>query len=169
MLQRRYEILDRIPQTVPLPGTRHQSVSLKLASALLLHVEPRSLGHVLQSARVVLSREVVIQPDILFLRKGRIGLVGESSLQGPPDIIIEILSPETRENDLNVKRKIYSRFEVMEYWVADLCSEKIEVLLWSELGYATAGIYGKPDRVRSPALPGFTLPLRRIFGNAARV
>jgi len=159
------EILDGNPQLVPTSGTKHQFLSLKIAVALLTHVESRNLGRVLQApCDVVLSREFVIQPDIAFIGKGRSGLIGEKSMWGPPDLIVEILSRETRERDRIMKRKIYSRFEVKEYWMADLDFETIEVLLWSELGYASAGIYDKSQSLSSPALPEIKLPLGKVFG-----
>jgi Uma2 family endonuclease len=92
-------------------------------------------------------------------------LIENESLRGAPDIAIEILSPKTRDKDLRIKRKIYSRFEVKEYWTVDPDSESIEVLLWSELGYASNGIYGKSGRLSSPALPRLRLPLRKVFAS----
>jgi Uma2 family endonuclease len=155
---------DRSSRTIPVTETKHQLVSLKIASALLLHVEPRKLGHILQApCKVIFPGNFVVWPDILFIGKGRSGLIEEKHLRGAPDVIIEIVSLDTRENDLTMKRKIYSRFEVKEYWTVDLHCETIEVLVWSELGYATAGVYGKSNCLSSPALPGFKLSLRRVF------
>jgi Uma2 family endonuclease len=159
-----WEMLNGIPRMIPVFETRHQMIALKIASALLLHVESRKLGHVLQApCNVILSREFVIQPDILFVERRRSGLIEKRNFRGSPDLIAEIRSRDTCANDLDLKRKIYSRFAVQEFWVVDPHLETIEVLLWSELGYATAGIYAKSDRLISPGLPGFRLPLRRVF------
>ena len=148
------------------PDIKHQAVSLRIAAALLLHTETRNLGQVLQApCDVILSRDCIVQPDIVFFSRGRSGLIGEKNLRGAPDLIVEILSPQTREGDLRTKRSLYSRFGVKEYWTADPDSETVEVLLWSELGYATAGIYDNSDHLSSPALPGLQLPLRRVFGS----
>jgi Uma2 family endonuclease len=149
---------------VPGNSTRHQIVSLKIAAALLLYAHPGNLGQVLQApCDVILSREHIVQPDILFVERERTGLIGRTSLWGTPDIAIEILSHNTREEDIRTKRSIYSRFEVKEYWVVDPDSKTIEVLVWSELGYATAGVYGTSQRLSSPALPKLRLPLSRVF------
>jgi Uma2 family endonuclease len=158
------QTLDWPFHNVPVSEIKHQFVLLKIASALLRHVESRNLGYVLQApCNVILARGFTVQPDLLFIQKGRRGLIGERQLQGAPDVVIEIVSPDTRERDLNTKRKIYSRFEVKEYWTVDLHGEKIEVLVWSELGYATAGVYGKSGSLSSPALSGFKLTLHRVF------
>jgi Uma2 family endonuclease len=113
---------------------------------------------------LVLERKFVIQPDIIFVTSARSWLIGEKSLWGAPDLIVEIMSPDTREQDVKLKRNLYSRFQVGEYWIADPETETVEVLAWSEMGYATAGIYKKADPLISPALPGFRLPLRKVFG-----
>jgi Uma2 family endonuclease len=164
MLESRREISSWPLRTIPVSETKHQFISLKIASALLLYAESGNLGHVLQApCDVIFAREFVVQPDILFVEKGRSGLIGEKHFWGVPDVIIEIVSQDTRENDLKIKRSIYSRFGVKEYWIVDLHFETVEVLAWSELGYATAGVYGKSNCLSSPALPGFTLSLRRVF------
>ncbi len=142
-------------------GVKHQRVSLRLAAALLLYAESGNLGNVLQAPYdVILSRGHVVQPDIIFVEKTRSGLIGGKNLWGAPDIAIDILPQETQE-----KRNIYSRFRVKEYWIVDPESETVEVLLWSELGYATAGIYRTPQRLSSPTLPNLRLPVSKVFAD----
>jgi Uma2 family endonuclease len=143
---------------------RHQNISLKIASALLAYAEGKNLGHVLQAPRgLIIEKKFIIQADIVFFKPCRSWLIGEKSLWGAPDLIVEIMSPDTREQDMHLKRKLYSRFEVGEYWIVDPAAEIIEVLAWSEMGYATAGIYRRTDGLSSPALPGFSLPLKTVF------
>jgi Uma2 family endonuclease len=149
----------------PAPSTRHQTVVLKIAAALLRHVESRRLGQVLQApCDVVLSGETVIQPDVLFVERKRRGIIGANSLRGAPDLVIEVLSRDAQERCYRLKKKIYGRFEIPEYWAVDSDANTIETLLWSELGYISAGRYTKFDRLSSPLLPSLNLPLSRIFG-----
>lgn len=165
-LPNHHETQHHAARLLPGSGTRHQSVSLKIAAAILFHVESKKLGFVLQApCNVILSRETIVQPDILFISSRRSGLIEEKILRGSPDLVVEIQSEDPHHGDLCTKRKIYSRFEVKEYWIADLRSDTIEVLLWSELGYVNAGIYHNSDRLSSPALPGFRLPLSRVFAH----
>jgi Uma2 family endonuclease len=161
---KRHEILDGDVYVVAAPNIRHQSVSLNLVVALYQHVTKKGLGRVLEApCDVILSEENVVQPDILFVRKERIGIIGEINLQGAPDIVIEILSEGTRCKDLEVKKKIYAQFGVPEYWIVDPEADTAEVLVWSELGYVTAGVYGKQDRLSSPMLPNLNLLLSEVF------
>jgi Uma2 family endonuclease len=161
---KRYEILDGDLFMVPAPGIKHQSVSLNLTMALFQHIRDYRLGRLLEApCDVILSNEDIVQPDILFIKSDRCGIVGELNIQGAPDLVIEILSPGTREKDLEIKRKIYARFGVQEYWIVDPAAETVEVLTRSALGYAPAGTYGKSDGLSSPLLPDFKLPLIEIF------
>jgi Uma2 family endonuclease len=157
---------NRIQQQAPIPESKHQLVSTKTTAALLHFVEPRNLGYVLQSPfQVILARELVVQPDVVLIKKERSGLINNNRFWGAPDLIVEILSRDTRNDDLIVKKKAYSRYKVNEYWVVDPALETMEVFLWSELGYASAGTYRKSNRLISPSLPGFNPPMRSIFAN----
>jgi len=159
----RFEILDGDLWPIYAPGTKHQAVSLRIAAALLGHVDAGNLGQVFQAPyKVILSRENVIQPDILFIRQERRGMLGEMNLQGVPDLVVEVLSRNTRERDIRVKRKIYSGFEIPEYWIVDPALETVEVLLWSEMGYASAGVCRRPDRLFTPRMP-LGLQLSSVF------
>jgi Uma2 family endonuclease len=149
----------------PAPSTRHQTVVLKIAAALFQYAESRKLGQVLHApCDVVLSGETVIQPDILYVERKRRGIIGANSLQGAPDLVIEVLSRNERETGHWLKRKIYARFEIPEYWAVDSDANTVETLLWSELGYVSSGRYTKFDRLSSPLLPNLNLSLSRIFG-----
>jgi Uma2 family endonuclease len=161
---KRYEILDGELFMAAAPNIGHQRTSRNLLSALFQHVRERKLGEVLDAPfDVILSEENVVQPDILFVRKERLGIIGEMNVRGAPDLVIEILSEGSRSKDLEVKRKIYAGSGVQEYWVIDPSAATVEVLVWSELGYVTAGDYGKADCLSSPLLPELNLPLSQLF------
>jgi Uma2 family endonuclease len=157
-----YKILDGDLCRIPAPDTKHQRVSIALSAALFQQLS--SLGTVLEApCDVLLSHEDIIQPDILFVLKERIGIVGEFNIQGAPDLVVEILSQAMRAKNLEAKRKIYSRFGVQECWIVDPKAEIIEVQVWSEIGYITTGVYRKHARLCSPLLPNLILPLSEIF------
>ena len=161
---KRHEILDGELYVVAAPNTGHQRISRKLAVALSQHIDGRGLGEIFSAPYdVILSEENVVQPDILFVRKERSSIIGDMNLQGAPDIVIEILSEGTRRKDTEVKRKIYAGFGVAEYWIVDPEGATVEVLVWSESGYMTAGVYRRSDRLASPALPDLNLPLSQVF------
>lgn len=112
---------------------------------------------------VVLTQHDVVQPDLLFLSEARRGQITETHLQGAPDLVVEILSPSTRERDLLVKKALYARHGVREYWIVDPREKTIEVLIPSEEGFTLHGLFLEDDTLDSPLLPGFHPPLKDIF------
>ncbi len=161
---KRYEILEGELYVIAAPNTKHQRISKKLEFALIQRLEKTGLGEVFDAPYdVVLSEDNVLQPDIVFIRKNRAGVIGELNLTAAPDLAVEILSPGSRGKDLELKRKIYARFRVQEYWVVDPDAETIEVLAWGEGGYSTAGTFARSDNITSPLFPDLDLPLSEIF------
>jgi Uma2 family endonuclease len=161
---KRYEILEGELYVVPAPNTRHQRISKRILNALIRQIEEKGLGEVFNAPYdVIFSEENVVQPDILFVRKERMTIIGEANLPAAPDLAVEILSPSTRKKDLAIKRKIYAKFGVQEYWIVDPDANTVEVLTWKESGYITAGIFAESERLASPLLTELDLPLDKIF------
>ena len=161
---KRYEILDGELYLVPTPNTRHQRVSKKIETALIRQVEEKGLGEVFHAPYdVVLSTENVTQPDILVVCTERLSIIAEANLPGAPDLVIEVLSPGTRQKDLAIKRKIYARFGVQEYWIVDPDRKTVEVLSWTESGYRTEAVVPATGTLNSALFPGLNLDLAEIF------
>ena len=161
---KRYEILDGELYVVPAPNIRHQEISIRLSTILFQHIRRQKIGRVLEApCDVILSEENVVQPDILFVRTERVDIIGEMNILGAPDLIVEILSPATRAKDLEIKRKIYAAYGVLEYWIVDPEAATVEVLAWSDSGYVKDGLYDASHCVSSPLLPELNLPLSEIF------
>jgi Uma2 family endonuclease len=161
---KRYEILDGELYEVKTPNTRHQTVLGQMMCPLFHHTRDMKLGELLLGpCDVILSDENIVQPDILFVSKERRGIIGEANISGPPDLVIEILSPSSRSKDLEVKRKLYASFGVREYWIVDPEAETLDVLVWSEQGYTSAGNRGRSERLSSPVLPELDIQISLFF------
>jgi len=114
---KRYEIIDGELYVSPAPRILHQLVSGRLFFQLHGHVSAHDLGLVLSAPTdIVFSRINIVQPDLLFIAKARLHIVTETNIKGAPDLLIEILSPNTADVDRDIKRKLYARFGVKEYW-----------------------------------------------------
>jgi Uma2 family endonuclease len=89
----------------------------------------------------------------------------EANIKGVPEIVVEILSKSTRRRDESIKRRLYERTGVSEYWVVDPVANTIRV--YQRTGEAFAGpaelsqIEGHV--LTTPLLPGLEMPLARIF------
>jgi Uma2 family endonuclease len=144
----RYEIHDGELSVTPAPTFRHQQIVLRLVSILHAHVTANDLGEVVPSPiTVVLADTTVLEPDIIYIAKERMSLVGSrGTVDGPPTLAVEILSPSTARNDRGTKKRLFERYGVLFYWIVDHDAQVIEVY---ELA---SGAYGPPDRRGSDAL-----------------
>jgi len=163
---RRYELIEGELYMVPAPNFRHQTISRDLGVVLWEFVKENNLGTVLYAPfDVVLSETDVVQPDIIFVSKERMGLMTEKNLRGAPDLAIEILSTATRERDKLVKKKLYMEYGVKEFWIVDPDRRTIEIMVLKETGFETFGIYFIDDELTSPLLRGFKLDLKEVFSD----
>ncbi|MYK89504.1 MAG: Uma2 family endonuclease, partial [Acidobacteria bacterium] len=150
----------------PAPAEIHQRISILLGWRLIQFVTENGLGRVYQAPfDVVLSNTDVVQPDLLFVSNARAHVVTAANVQGAPDLVVEILSPSTAERDRTLKRRLYARHGVSEYWIVDTEARSVAVLLLREGGFEVAGTYGEGDTLTSPTLPGFELRVDDIFGD----
>ena len=105
-----YQLLGGDLIMVPAPTPYHQKISQKLEFLLLQHAENNELGEVFGSPiDVYFGEEDTFQPDIIFVSKERLHLIGQTKIEGAPDLVIEILSPSTAYYDLGWKYKVYER------------------------------------------------------------
>jgi len=161
---KRYELVEGELKMVPSPTPFHQDILRRLLRILDEYVTTYNLGKVyISPIDVVLSQENVLQPDILFIFKDRINIVTDKNIQGAPDLIIEILLPTTEYQDREIKRKLYAKFGVKEYWLVNTQEKKIEVMRLGQAGFETVERYGKGNILKSSLLPGLEVNLKDIF------
>ncbi len=126
---KRYEAIEGELYVTPAPSFRHQRVSLKLA--LALHRLLEEPGHGIIAAAPVgvefAESQEGVQPDLIFVSNARRRRVAEEGIRGAPDLVVEILSPGTAERDRTVKKKLYQRQGVAQYWIVDPDGDSVEV------------------------------------------
>lgn len=161
---KRYELVEGELFLVPSPDLYHQSISMALATALHLHVRNHELGKIFCApCDVVFSEINVVQPDLLFVSKQRPDILANANVRGSPDLVVEILSPSTGKRDLGIKRTLYAKYGVREYWIVDPESKTVEVLSWTETGYRTEAVVPKIGVLNSGLFPNLNLNLAEIF------
>lgn len=161
---KRYELIEGEMHMIASPTTEHQRISFNLTVAIGTHVREQSLGSLFAAPTdVVLSRRDVVQPDILFVSKDREMIITETHIDGPPDLIIEILSPSTASLDQLVKRQLYARHGVREFWLVSPEASTVEVLELHEGAYRRRALVGRGDTVTSSVLEGLELAIDEIF------
>lgn len=161
---KRHEIIHGEMFVSAAPTPRHQKVLLKLLVALSKFLEKRDIGEVLLSPiDVLLENDSVVQPDLLFIRKERLSIIGERAIIAAPDLVIEVRSPTTQKLDSVDKRALYAEQGVREYWIVDPDSERIEIFLLEGkiLEKKAAATEGRAKSLS--VLPGFSASLSEIF------
>ena len=158
----RHEIIDGAELMTPAPNPDHQAVVVNLAALLRDHTKEQSLGRVFVAPTdVVLSLHDLVQPDVFFVLEARAHIVGPKSIEGAPDLVIEVLSPSTEAVDRVQKRGLYDRSGVREFWMIDPASRTVEI---HEFGSPRrTRIYKEGQSFESVVLPGLTVHLADIF------
>lgn len=163
---KRHELIDGEHYVTPSPVTKHQKISGNIFVNLGTYIQKIKIGHLFAAPMdVVLSDLDVVQPDLLFISKTRDSIMTEKNIQGAPDLVVEILSESSRKTDEMIKRKLYERYRVAEYWIVDPELESIKIYCYSDKGYSrTAELSVEAnDTLVSPLFPDWNLPLSQIF------
>ena len=159
-----WELIDGEKFMPPSPSSAHQGVNMELAWLLHGFVKTRSLGRVYFAPfDVVLSDLDVVQPDLLFVSNERSDIVTAANVRGAPDLVVEIRSPSTAGRDWSIKRDLYAKYGVNEYWVVDPVERRVWVMLLDDYRLEEVGSYGIGDVLTSPTLEGLSIDLDDIF------
>ena len=122
----RYELIEGEIVVAPSPRTRHQVVSARLFR-LLDDARPVRMMVLYAPFDVMLEDRSVVEPDLVAFDAS---LARERGLEGPPDLVVEILSPSTRSRDLVRKKRLYERTGVRSYWVVDADDDETTLTAW---------------------------------------
>ena len=164
---RRHELIDGEHFVTPSPATVHQRLVGNLLTALHLHCRETGRAEVFAAPLdVVLSNHDIVVPDLLVILADQQDILTEQHVRGAPAIVVEILSPGTRRRDETLKRQLYARTGVREYWMVDPDARSITVCRQMAPGeLATAGelTAAGGDVLTSPLLPGFSVALATVF------
>lgn len=160
---KRYEIIDGELFEMPAPTLSHQTVSKRLQHELY-RLELQGLGQMFDAPfDLKILGGTPVQPDLVFLTPDLLGHVKNRALEGPPALVVEILSPGTARRDRTKKLRLYARNRIPLYWIADPQARTLEVLRLQgdlyqvEAALAVGEVYDSPDFL------GLTLDLGELF------
>lgn len=156
----------------------HQDLVRFLLTLLNSFVEAHDLGWVCGAPFIMHLPQQVQgrEPDILFVARPHLHRIQATYLEGPADLAIEIVSPDSRTRDREEKRAEYEAAGVSEYWWIDPYREECEFLHLDEDG-RYASLLSEEGLVASAVLPGFRLriawlwqqPLPKVHDAAAEL
>ncbi|MBI4610413.1 MAG: Uma2 family endonuclease [Candidatus Rokubacteria bacterium] len=155
---RRYEVHEGELSMTPAPSPKHQQVARNLSLVLHQHAKTHGLGEVLFSPiDCILSDITIVQPDIVYLETGRLSAISARGIEGPPTLVIEILSPSTAQIDRGAKFQLYARHGVPYYWIVDLEARSIEAYSLSGGAYQLIARVSGAEPVSLPPFPDLEL------------
>jgi Uma2 family endonuclease len=162
----RHEIIDGVHYVTPSPAVRHQILVMRLGAALSNFLDLNPIGTVMAAPLdVVFTQWDVVEPDLLFVAADQRSIVTEPNIQGAPALVVEVLSPGTKKRDLGVKKDLFDREGVREYWAVDPTVGCVTIYRRAQDG-SFPRVESLPDdasTITTPLLPGFSLSLEKLF------
>ena len=162
----RYEVIDGELFLTPAPIPEHQHAIVELLVPIHQWVRSRGSGEILPAPiGVVLDEETAVQPDLVYIASEHLGIIGERGIEGPPDLVVEVLSPSTEARDRGVKMRRYAAAGIPHYWLLNLRARALEAYSLGENGYDLVGVYG-PGGIFQPALfPGLEISIDSLWAH----
>ncbi len=169
--ERRCELIDgQVYIIAPAPYRQHQKVSGELFAQIYMYLSNKEceVYYAPFDVRLPEGKEkdedikTVIQPDIVMVcDKSKLDKRG---CKGGPDLVIEIVSPCTGGRDRKIKRDLYEKHGVREYWLVDYNEKTVEVYLLNEdNSYGKPAVYLEDDNVSVSILDGLDINLSYVF------
>jgi Uma2 family endonuclease len=104
----------------------------------------------------------IVEPDLVFVLREHEAVI-QDWIRGVPDLLVEVLSPSHPERDLIVKRHLYARNGVGEYWIVDPADRSVQIFKLSGDRFEPAGYRREGQTLATSLLPGFELPVAKLF------
>ncbi len=166
----RWELIDGVLyHMAAAPNIKHQTASGNLFFIVGSHVRRRRLGLLLSApCAVLLPGESAVEPDLLFVSAERRQILTERACEGPPDLVVEILSPSNQAHDLERKRELYARHGIPEYLILEPNEENVlaladPIINAGEGAYRSERLYRPGDVLTIAAIPGLAIAVSDIF------
>lgn len=161
----RHEILEGILVKEPSPSVHHQRLSRELGYQLMTFFRDFDPAGELFLAPLdlTLTTSNVLQPDILFVSGARKKIMRPERIDGPCDLVVEIMSPTNRRKDRLYKMEIYRKAGVPHYWLVDSEEDTLEAFVLRDGNYTLVFAGGPGDAFAHPEFPELKLEMDRIF------
>ena len=156
------ELIDGEIIMSPPPVTLHQRVSRKTLFVLDRAVPGGELFYA--PTGVYFDEENIPEPDLVWVAENSTCQVGEKTLIGAPDLIVEIFSPGTTRRDRDEKYTLYEKYGVREYWMIDPTESYVEVYVLRDGQFVRQGIYGPGQTFTSEVLGGKLIVVDEMLG-----
>lgn len=164
----RYELIDGVRYDfLSSPRISHQVLVNQLWS--LINATCGSAGIVITAPLDVhFDEENVVQPDLVYIANETMSIIQGETIRGAPDLLAEVLSPSTGRRDKQLKKELYARFGVREYWIVDPVHASIDQFVLDGGRYQLEATHFDTGALTTSRFPCIRLDLERLFGSIAR-
>lgn len=138
--EERYEIIDgKTVMMSPRPAINHNRISFNIAKIFSNFLDGKRCEAFSDGVDVHLDNANTIIPDAMIVCNPDI--VKSDGIYGVPDLIVEVLSPSTAKRDRGIKKELYEKHGVREYWIVNPSEKSIEVYLLKDGKYILDNVY----------------------------
>jgi Uma2 family endonuclease len=144
----------------PVPRPRHQEAVLAIGIVFRALADSRGGHAYIAPIAVVFDQHDVLEPDVIYIAADRLSIIGELAVRGVPNLVVEVASPSSIHDDRTLKREVYARFGVPEYWIVDPDTRSVERYSLPVAGFAK--LETLTGIVSASTVDGLTLDLSKI-------
>ncbi len=146
----------------PAPSPLHQRVSKRLQRQLEQFFEAGGRGEVFNAPiDVILSTHDVVQPDLVVVTEP--SQISSRGIEGPPALLVEVLSPSSRQTDRSAKSKRYEALGCPHYWIVDPDARRVECYRVAGREYAPVVDAEGNATLAHPDWQGLTIDLGMLW------
>ena len=157
------ELIDGVVYVTPSPTRLHQLISLRLIRVFDQWLLQSGGGSVyIAPLDFRMGENSVVHPDLVMVLADRAHILDEEPTTESPSIVVEILSPSTSRQDLYIKRDLYARQDVPEYWIVDPGAETVTIHTSPRNGRYRS-VVTSLDVARSTQIPDVSISLEDLF------
>jgi Uma2 family endonuclease len=159
---RRYELVQGDLFVTPSPSPVHQRVSRRLQRQLEDYFHDRSIGEVFNAPiDLILTNHDVFVPDLVVVSEPQ--QITQRGIEGPPLLVVEILSPSTRTQDRGTKARRYAGLGVEQFWIVDPVEKRIECHRLTEGTFRARTEADGDDTLEHPDWDGLLIDLAALW------
>jgi Uma2 family endonuclease len=158
-----YELHDGQIIHMPSPTPFHQDIAGYLYRKMADFAETNKIGKVyIAPLDTLFDRFNTFQPNVLYISKERLGIIGKKKIEAAPDLVVEVLSGGNSRKEMLHKRHTYEVFGVKEYWLINPEKETVTQYVLED-GEFEQHKFSFDDEISAAVMPGFKACLRSIL------
>lgn len=164
------ELISGVPVMMAPPSRRHQKIVAELLRQIANYLEgkvcqvypaPFAVRLFEKAGDRPEQTDTLVEPDVSVICDP--DKLDEIGCKGPPDFVIEVLSPSSQRHDRLVKLDLYQQAGVPEYWIVDPENQTVQVCLLRGGYYRVSEVYSRQDIAKVATLDGCFIELSKVF------